>query len=145
MRTLIDERKYPSTRRGSDKDYTCKRWSDGDYTCDCPGWRFKQPDKPRGCSHCVWFAQDYWLVTIAEATRITLAGTKFEVVTTYARYLYLIRRVEGNVLPVQKAPKTTGTISGGTGGERFVPVLPKKAVILTPKPGRARNAFDEEV
>lgn len=105
MKTLIDERKYPSTRRGSTAKYLCKKWSDGTYTCDCPGWRFKQPDKPRGCSHCVWFPQDYWLVTIADASAYALRGAKYQVITTYGKFLYLVRFNAGETFrPVAPRP-----------------------------------------
>lgn len=111
MPTLIDDRKYPSTRRGSTATYECKKWEDGSYSCNCPGWRFKQPDKPRGCSHCEWFRNDYWLVTIAEAARISLTNVKYDVITTYGRFLYLLRFRAGEMFrPVAPKPVPAVTV-----------------------------------
>lgn len=162
MPTLIDEREYPSTRRDSDKKYLCKKWADGTYSCDCPGWRFKQPDKPRYCSHCGWFAQDYWLVTIPESMKLATSGIKFDIITTYTRTLYLIkqyRTVPVNT-PAVTRPLTAKQEQANRGGRSFAdimreaqaargvvpePVKPIKPTVPITKPGRARLAWDEEV
>ena len=158
MRTMVNARKYPSTRRGSTQSYLCKKWDDGDITCNCPGWRFKQADKPRGCSHCEWFRQDYWLVTIAEASRVALSGTKYDTITTYGQFLYLIRFRAGETYrPLNTIEEDTASVS--VKDEEFAipdsvqsgrlprtPTLPKKPTLVpTTNPRRARNAFDEEV
>jgi hypothetical protein len=98
-------------------------------------------------------------VTIAEASRVALTGTKFDVITTYGRFLYLIKFVAGAVFQPTASKPERRTIDplaerdffppDSVPGGRLprTPTLPKKAVILKPgtNSGRARNAFDEEV
>ncbi len=40
---------FPSS--SSSKIYTIKRDENDELSCDCPAWRFKKGDKPRGCKH----------------------------------------------------------------------------------------------
>jgi len=98
---VIDQREYPSTRRGSDSVYTCKKWLNGEYTCDCPGWRFKKAGQPRGCSHCEWFKNNYRIVSMGDAAQLSMADVRWDKVAEYPNGLWLIRMLTVPGVPAQ--------------------------------------------